>query len=275
MAVIKYFLPGLTIEQFRKPDGILDRSILADMDLEPALRDIKHAPRDCTLTGVQSGPGGDGGVLLTPRRADGKTDDICIYAPDRQHWIESINRRYWLGSNHGMITALDLLRRKAYVGYIVSNEEIDGHEWLVPVARSTDESRVSLPRRITFGATEAFRTVKEQYVHLWELAGDIVDWCAGQDCNAADDDWRIQTALTALNVNYRLWRDEVNLSDEMDCPILSTELIEPICLSIADLTFAGEAKKNASPENGRPRPSLDLSTTGIEDGADSSPVGAS
>jgi hypothetical protein len=80
-------------------------------------------------------------------------------------------------------------------------------------------------------------------------------------------------ALTALNTNYRVWQDEVNLAQELGCSIMATDILDAVCLSIADIQFAVEVKKKDLLESGRELLGSGDSTNGTEVGSNTSPVG--
>lgn len=274
MGVIKYFLPNCTRDQVCDQDGKVSRSRISERGLTEALRDIRKIPRDATLTGVQRGPGNAGGILLTPTRTDGTGKDNCCYDADSQIWIKGDSGKYWLGTQAGEpVTPAEVQRRKVFLGYSVEVDE--GVPWLIPIAHAEDDTRVTLPQDIVFAGGIATKKLRSQYRHLWELAGNVVDWCSGENSPAADEMWRIDTAMVALNMNYRIWHDEVNLCLEAGCPIMSTQIIDPICLSIADVQFAVDVKKKELSERGQGALDSDGSTPGIEDGLNIAPVGAS
>lgn len=270
MAVIQYFLQGVAKGDLCDDTGKIRLQLLRDAGIAEALRDITQVPRDAALTGVQHGPGNAGGLLITPVRFDGEVGKCC-YLPDEQHWIQA-GERTWIGTvTTEPIKPADLQRRRIYQGYRVSDDDV---EWMIPIARSDDDSRVTLPQDISFRERLAVKSLRAQYRHLWDLAGCVLDWVAGQDSPASDEQWRIVTALTAINTNYRLWRDECNLATSIGTALLSTEVVNAICMSIADVQFMVEVKKKDLEEVGQLVLRSDGSTTGIEDGAITARVGA-
>jgi len=272
MAVIKYFVPGLSKDRLVDDDGKVSAALLRELGLAESLRDITNIPRDATLTGVQHGPGGADGILMTPTQIAPKSEPNYCYEAASQLWIESLDGNYWLGteSNEPIMPA-DLQRRKMYLGYNV--EADDGMSWMIPIARSEDTSRVTLPQDIYFVEGLATKSLRKQYRHLLDIADKVLDWTSGEESDASDETWRIDHALVAMNVNYRLWRDEINLSREAGRSILSSPLVEPICLSLADIQFAVEFKKKDSSENGLRVRDLDDSSNGTGDGFSITPVG--
>lgn len=276
MAVIQYFIPGATPALICEEDGTIRRHELDRVGLAKSLRDLARVPRDAVLTGVRGGPGkkGNDGVLITPTRADGVQGDCC-YRAEQQAWREAENQQYWLGAMaNEPILPLDVQRRKVFLGYNVGADET--LQWLVPIARSEDDSRVTLPQDVRFVGGQPTTKLRKQYEGLWELATEIVAWMGGEgDTPANDRTWRIVAALTGLNTNYRVWHDEVNLAQDLGCPILSTDIIDAVCLSIADIQFAVEVKKKDLLASGRELLGSGDSTNGIEDGSNTVPAGAS
>lgn len=271
MGVIKYFLPNCTRDQVCDQDGKVNCSRIGELGLTESLRDVRKVPRDATLTGVQHGPSGSGGILLTPTQADGLGRDNCCYDADSQIWIKSDSGRYWLGTKTGEpVTPAAVQRRKVYLGYSVEVDE--GLSWLIPIARAEDDSRVTLPQDIVFAGGIATKRLRSQYRHLWDLATQVVDWCSGEASPASDEAWRINTAMVAMNMNYRIWHDEVNLCLAAEYSILSSQIIDPICLSIADVQFAMDVKKKELLEHGQELRGSDGSMAGIEDGSNTIPV---
>jgi hypothetical protein len=272
MAVIQYFIPGATPATICDEDGTIRRHELDAVGLAQSLRDLARVPRDAVLTGVRGGPGGGDGVLITPTRADGVHGDCC-YRAEKQAWRQSENQKYWLGTlADEPIIPLDVQRRKVFLGYNVGTDELN--QWLVPIARSEDDSRVTLPQDVLFVSGKPTTRLRKQYAGLWELATEIVAWCAQEETPAADRSWRIMAALTAINTNYRVWQDEVNLAQDLGCPILSTDILDAVCLSIADIQFAVEVKKKDLLESGRELFASADSTSGTEAGSNTAPVGA-
>lgn len=270
MAVIQYFLPGATKGDLCEESGKIRQQVLRDRGIAEALRDLVQVPRDAVLTGVQHGPDGGGGLLITPVRFDGQVA-CCCYVADKQIWREVGNS--WMGTTSSEpVTPGDLQRRRVFLGYQVGDNDV---LWLVPIARSDDTSRISLPQDITFRDKLAVKTLRAQYSHLWDLAGQILDWTSGVESPATEEQWRIHAALTVLNCNYRLWRDECNLAAEVGSTVLDTQLVDAICVSVADVQFAVEVKKKDSSGSGQGLPRFDECTTGIGAGADTTLVGAS
>ncbi len=274
MGVIQYFMPGVEPSSVVGEDKAIRRAVLAECGLVEALRDVNRVPRDASITGVRGGPGKQDGVLITPTRADGEVGQ-CVYLPDKQTWVESENGRYWLGTaSNERVRPLDVQRRRVFLGFSVGVE--DDSQWIVPIARSDNDSRVTLPQDIRFVNGEPIVRLREQYRQLWDLATAIVGWCAGDDNSPANDrTWRIRAALLAINTNYRVWHDEINLAAAVEAPILSTDLCDPVCLSVADIQFAVEVKKKGLLESGREVLASASSSNGIGDGSDIALVGVS
>ncbi len=269
MAVIQYFLPGATKSDLCDESGRVRQQTFRDRGIAEALRDILQVPRDVVLTGVQHGPGGADGLLLTPARCDGDVGQCC-YLPESQIWRQEIG--CWIGTMADEpIVPADLQRRRVYLGYQVGEDDA---QWLVPIARSRDSGRVTLPQDISFCDKLAIKTLRAQYKHLWELAGHILDWVAGEESPAGDEQWRIRAALTALNCNYRVWEAECNVGAEIGSPILSTPLVDAVCMSLADVQFAVEVKKKDSWDSGPELLRSDESTAGTGVGAGTIRAGA-
>lgn len=274
MAVIKYFLPKCTKGDLCDDEGRIKPQCLRDYGVAESLRDLVSVPRDVVLTGVQKGPGGIGGLLLTPVRADRHVEQSCVYDPEAQVWMECWGGKSWIGVQQGeQITPLDLQRRKAFLGYQVGVDDMV--KWTIPIARSDDSSRITLPQTITFEGSVAKEKLKKQYKHLWELANHVVDWCNNEASPAKERQWRVDAALLALNVNYRVWRDECNLGDLVESSIGESQLVDPICLSLADIQFAVEFKKKDLSESGRELLGSGGSSNGTAVGASTALAGAS
>lgn len=248
MAGFLYFVPEPKESLVR--ENKIDRGVLARYGLGEVLSDVQRVPDDCVVVGVQCGPDGYTGAVLVPVPISGKTPEVLGYYPDKQEWTITDGGAY-LG-HAGNVLSADLLRKRVHLGYWVMGD--DGQSWLVPVARSTDESRVTLPAFVVFDNGKPRRRIKKRFAQLWDLAGEYLKRVAGHESLADSEEWRINAAVEALTVNYRIGRSELTVLADMEISPLDTQTVEVILKSLVDEQIVIEAKKNETKTSSPPAP---------------------
>lgn len=185
--------------------GKLHLPLVVDLGLEPIFRDCLAIP-DQTLYYWGEGPGGSTGFILYPRRAGEETPPMAIYRPTDQHWFDC--GRFWIGADADWEPCPDDFKRNSVsLGYDVVDNS--GKTWVVPVVRSPDASRYSLPMINTFDFQGRYVSKRrDEDEHLWDMAGDVAD--ALRSGNITEEQGA-RFVLTFLQVNYRIAATEFAL----------------------------------------------------------------
>ena len=246
MSGFLYFVPT-DRDELIKSDK-LDHAVLAQYGLGAVLSDVHRVPDDCIAIGVQRGPEGRTGVLLAPVTGSGQVPDVSGYYPDSQEW-QARGDGAFIGWCQAIVPG-DLMRKRLYLGYFVIAD--DGQSWLIPIARSTDESRITLPAFIQFNGSKPVRKIKKRFEGLWNIAGEYLQRLAGKESLADSEQWRIEAAAEALGVNYRVGYPELNVLAELEQSPLDTQMVEVILKSLVDEQIVLDAKKNVTQESSQP-----------------------
>lgn len=229
------------------PGDKLDGALLAKYGLGDVLSDVRRVPDECVAIGVQRGPEGESGVILAPV-SHGGSPDVTGYRPDCQQWRPN-GSGAWIGHD-GNLRSIDLMRRRIRLGYFLTSD--DGQSWLIPIARSPSPERETLPAYVVWnGDGRASKRIKTRYVALWELAGQYAAYLVGRESPAESEEWRINAAVEALMVNYRIGRSELTILAEMEISPLDTQTVDVILKSLVDEPLVMDAKKNATTANSR------------------------
>ena len=164
-----------------------------------------------TACRVMTGPNGEAGSVFARHQA---AAPVGFY-PDLQTWRQAESGDFWIGHNGPPPTPADLERLNMLKGRRV--EMADGHEWLVPVARSVDDSQhvavltvPQLPCRVERQDGEwVMGEVLDKYRGLWDTANRLFDEYA----NAAESGEEkffvaFDEAVEAIAANYYVGTDE-------------------------------------------------------------------
>lgn len=223
MAGLLYYLPKLTRDVQWK-------------DL-PALG-VGHAfdgDGFCPCEILAGGPDSGNGVVI----ADSKTVSKVGYYKDQQTWRKIPGSDAWVGMvTDSLPNPADLVRDQVLSGHLV--KLADGKEWLVPIARGSQEegdelrwtmSLPTAPTTVDEDGKWVRGDVSETYRPLWEIAMRFWDaWFAAEEIEGEDkatilfDDLN-DAALLALATNYRVGKAETSLLGLFDSSCITDILL--------------------------------------------------
>lgn len=248
MTAFFYFVGQLTSDQVKLAElpGHLP-GIFADC--EQPLRDV-HA-----VDVPGKGPSHEPGVILYAPGVSGEMPDRLGYYPGErsQRWLATADPRVWIGWDVLQPPGPeDLQRKRVHVGYDVT----DSHRriWKIPVARSPDDNRVTLPSNYLMGGDgKVTKQLKSEFDWLWQVAGEIWNWFNTPDSPADHDRlWLAAQAADILGVNYRAAWPEINALAAMDTAVLDDDTTMAIVTSVIDVDILREAaavaEKKSEPE---------------------------
>ena len=123
---------------------------------------------------------------------------------------------FWLGyAREQKPGPIDLARQETVPGHWVTLG--DGDEWIVPVARSFREDRVTLPHNMRMGPDgKIVKSLKQEYRDLFDRASPIADEIYNSGATTINDEVLFKLAVDGLSVNYRVGIAEVNLLGLLD-----------------------------------------------------------
>lgn len=195
-----------------------------------------------TFCGCHSGPDGVSGATVC---AGGNEYGRLGYWPQRQTWKRIPGSPAWCGVEaDGKPRPEELARTEQVNGEWLLLD--DGHRWLAPMARrfvvgDPPAYAVALPQRLTMGDDGLWTLggVKRRYERLWQLACEYGEaWArslsqaeADEGCVKfeLDDQQLLETAVAALQTNYRLGAVELDLLgifDQQACMRILSVLID-------------------------------------------------
>lgn len=272
MAGYYYFLPQLTQRQLVQTNK-LNRELLEGRGLGDVLADCQLWPRDITVS-EGLGPNGSNGVILYVPPISGVGDAALQYDAKRQTWqpVDDGSDR-WIGwVTDDPPTPAELLRKGDRVtGRYVIDEA--GREWLIPVARATDNPCGYLPQNFRYDAAgKSTSQVKPQHQWLWDVAGEVWDcfnwrnWRSTLDAGEEpecerpadlpdtdpppgethDEQWLRKVALDVLGVNYRVGYAEINALADAGLPVLDEMRVQLITMCLIDLQFIRAVQKKTT-----------------------------
>lgn len=246
MAGFYHFLPDIQLQELA-PNKTLSRGVLKRFGLDDVLRDCSVVPDHVVVTEVPHGPDGKSGLCLYPKSIAGSDPPGWSYRPDHQEWIQ-FGGRYLGWEKASPPTPADLCRRSEIKDYVVFDKR--GREWNVPCARSANPSGSSLPVEYAFGDDgEVLKHRPPDFEYLWKLSGDVLDALRG--VAERGELWFVESALTVLQVNYRLGPAEVTAMQRMGQALLSNATVGSILSAFIDNDLEQEAleqKKTPTPE---------------------------
>ena len=211
-----YFVPG---EAPTETNQDYVRKVFAAHDLEH-LSDTKDSLSYLARGVPGSGPGGQKGLMLGVAPADerGTICDPIGYYPDRQRWFEpDDDDEVWIGvETDSPVCPQDVLRTTVIQGHPV--KLLDGHEWIIPVARCFPEG-TRLPMKVLpkrDGSVEY--EVRDEYLILAETADMLLtsfglmreeeDGQAVVVETGLSVEEAMSVCLKAIGCNYRIsWRE--------------------------------------------------------------------
>lgn len=243
-----YLIPNLKPAEFQKdPAGILLTSRL------------EHLIGELDGAAISEFLGRDGvpaGVLIVPRPAWRLESGVIVAAksfdPPQfdlscQLWAPGAETGCWIGIELDKeFGPTDLLRRN-YVGG-VPVPDASGRNWLIPIARSSDRMRSTLPVNYDFDLSgRAIPKPKGDYDELWEISGWI------DDALSADGELDYPALATlmvpVLAINHRVSAMELSMwLNHGGWPVLDDRTIALMAMIVTNsklLEQANEAKKNA------------------------------
>lgn len=211
-----YFIPGVPVvsEKTLKDTGLIDV--------------ISHNYEHRTISA--NGPDGLSGVIFWTQ-PQGSAD--LLYKPDKQSWIKSNNGRFYLGYyKDSRPSEQELGRERQIDGHKVTLS--DGSQWLVPMARVFPRG-TKLPGSLILGPDdEVYTEPLEKYVEFSNLAEDLwhdisvrLKFVDGTETMSIADELKL--AHKALNINYHIGADEINL-----LRLMTTENQQDVELAVVD-----------------------------------------
>lgn len=153
-----------------------------------------------------NGPGSGGGLIVTHN-----ADDLdSSYKPDAQTWRKGPSGKFFVGrASDAVIGPAHLARAKIYDGTPV--RLLDGNDWIVPRCFGLLENRpTTLPHVFDLDdeSDRVMARVDPRFDRLCKGAFDFwMEW-SGQAEAKTTGEQRLQLAIDALAVNYRLSRIE-------------------------------------------------------------------
>jgi hypothetical protein len=175
-------------------------------------------------------PVAKGGTNNVPPKDEG------TYKPDSQIWKKK--KGLWIGHSKDHIPkSEDLARSEVYHSYAVDDEF--GEQWLIPIIRSQDPSRGSLPVDVGWDDDgNYFERTKRKFQRLWEIAGKFRDMILG--LIPKDERWMAEAVLEVLQLNYRVGIRELGMLDDAGNSVLDSERVATIGLCIIEFDLVEE-----------------------------------
>ena len=245
-----YFLPGVT-QQAIAASGDLDRKILIERGLDGVFADVRGQLKDCAVCEVPgSGPGGASGVILCYQRPqdDGLPEHVGFY-PKQQVWTpRGEAKKLWIGIDPANPPAPeDLLRKMTGRGYPA--ELADGHEWIVPVIRRSDDSTELPTRMFRTAAGDLEEPVKAAYLTYWEESADVAEWFFSGETFGGPTFSKARAfdlAVRALSIYYRFGHFEQEVFGPLDSVNYLTVLGYTVDVPKFHAALENEEKKSES-----------------------------
>jgi len=185
------------------------------------------------------GPAGRPGIYAA--HTDAKLKRIGYY-PDKQDWHKC--GEFWIGLNGSGVQPRQLMKRDLLSGHMVTLS--DGNEWLIPAAIRPDTMQPLLPFSYSGENGEWTKAVKEQFQPFWNLALEVLEIITvsadGEENQEAlqkfTDEYRLNAAVLALSINYRISKYECQILELFD-----DESLNQIMFSIIDWPTVEDAFK--------------------------------
>ena len=239
-----YFTPGISAAKLA-PGNILDKKVLPTVHLAHLAGHLTRSGDISIQDAVNLG--GHQGAFFTPT-VGGRPAEVVTFNPDesKQRWLKT--EKLWIGWEVGNEPGPDELQRKEIIPYGYQVPDTAGRLWLVPIARSPDANKVSLPCDLAWdiGTGEPREVRKKSTDWIWDLGKEISDVrFAGKE--TSDPNWLTKQALRVLQINYALGPIELEAFREMGKTLIDSTIASQITLSIIDfqvVTEVDDAKKN-------------------------------
>lgn len=192
-----YFLPG-------RPG--VNPALMAQLGLLDRFETAMGKLGQHIIRGVDDGPKGSGCIVAVG-------EAVPEYAPHRQTWIEG--KDFWVGLEKPWPEPEDLVREMGISGH--PTQLADGKVWRVPVLHRWDEAQLRhvpnlpksmRPRPLSQGGGVEY-VVRPEFADADELARALVEGFMANRTLTAD--LAFETAVSILNVNYRLGPEEAGL----------------------------------------------------------------
>jgi hypothetical protein len=225
-----YFFPRCKLADVFDRDGLIVRSFLAEYGYDDVWRDVKNKAQ-CIAHECKTSESGHEGLLFAPLPLDKKVpNDLRATGP---HWRECEGGGLWIRT-HGC-TPADLLRANAEAGYrmaIASDPDVLVH---VPIIRSPNDQRVSLPQRLWVNnAGEVQRVFYDREQAIFDALAPAWDHLTREQSDEPfplADALRLATRIIGINYRYGMneqrflgWLDSQNWEDALryacDFPLL-------------------------------------------------------
>ena len=267
MSAPLYFFPALRLADLLGQDA-LNRAVLDRYGLADILGDVPVGKLSRQEMTTAAGPGSKSGSLITTNTA-GQPPVRFGYHAEFQEWIKVLAEpELWVGvDKEHRPTPEDLARPNMLDGYPVTLA--DGNAYQVPIIRSVELSRGSLPREMYYGPTGEFQMeIHRDYKALWERSAEIWDFMVPDDSQEPDDSKSmlfstiLDHCLAVLGVNYRYGRHEQAALRLIHTGKDTWEKVFEACIDGPFLaTVVAAAKKNEDP----PPPATASTSPGPED----------
>tara|TARA_Y100000310_G_scaffold227151_1_gene229368 strand:+ start:157 stop:882 length:726 start_codon:yes stop_codon:yes gene_type:complete len=199
-----------------------------------------------SAAGATDGPAGRPGMFAA--HTDARLKRIGYY-PEKQEWHQC--GEFWIGLNGSGVQPHQLMKRDLLAGHMV--ELGDGNEWLIPAAIRPDTMQPLLPFSYSGENGEWTKAVKEQFQPFWELALEVLEIITvsaeGSEENQEalqkfTDEYRLNAAVLALSINYRISKYECQILELFD-----DENLNQIMFSIIDWPTVEDAFKKKEPDD--------------------------
>lgn len=121
---------------------------------------------DAEFYPIDRGPGGKPGMFATWNFGNTEIDPWIGFDDSKQKWVQSVNKKYWLGWEvNRPPSPRSLKRNQIYDGYDVTL--CDHNNWLIPKV-------TALPHRLKVdGEGNTVRAVKDEYREFYERGMEI------------------------------------------------------------------------------------------------------
>lgn len=208
-----YFFPALRLADLVTQTGF-SRAALERYDLAGTLGDVRLGDLSRQELTTAAGPGGKSGAMIAVNAAGQPPARFGYHAAFQSWTCVLTDPELWVGVDREYPpTPVDLARPNLLDGHPVTLA--DGNSYVVPIVRSPDRSRQSLPKEMFYDAAGQFQTeVHRDYAALWEISGEVWDFLM-PDPEDAEHGMKemayskiLDYCLAILGANYRYNRAE-------------------------------------------------------------------
>jgi hypothetical protein len=208
----------------------INKQVLADTELNKVLGDNPTTRQTNML------PGGGKGLLIAGQGTDSKH---LLYKPEEQDWQKALNGKYWIGWYvNAMPGPIELARKEQIDGHQVFLG--DGKKWQIPLARAFPAG-TALPQALIMGKDGVLKAeliprfieFSKKAEKYWTDFLIIIGVAEGKPATTMEQAWEM--AVEALNINYHISTDEINIMK-----LLNTNNIREVCKAIIDFEAVEE-----------------------------------